>query len=144
MDYRAKENAVLEFIKTHLNEYTVDLDAVTHFYNEWLDLSRYNFDVTLWTDFNAYAYQDLSSQSRLETGSLVVYIVCRNAVEQVLHDRLRDYTSAFFNMFEDTGCNFGGHADYGIIESVKFFDAAEGNPTLKVAEMTITFYKEED
>ena len=145
MDYQCKEERILEFIQDNFNAYLPGegLKPIVHFLNEWLDLDRFNYDATLWTYFNAYAYQDLSNESRLETGNLTIYIVVRNSAESTLHKRLRDYASAFFTMFERTGCNFGGCADYGIIESVNFYDAAEGNPALKVVEINVTFYKEE-
>ena len=52
------------------------------------------------------------------------------------------YTAGFYEMFERSGCNFDGLADFGTIESVSFFQATEGNVNMKLAELRIRLQTE--
>jgi hypothetical protein len=45
-------------------------------------------------------------------------------------------------MFEQTGCNFGGVVDYGVITGMNFYDAVEGDKSKKLAEATLTLFRE--
>jgi ABC-type long-subunit fatty acid transport system fused permease/ATPase subunit len=113
-----------------------------HFINEFLDLEHYVYDNTLFFQFDQYEYGELTNQSKLETLNMRVFIVARNGVEKELHRRLRNYATAFYAMFEKSGCNLGGIADAGIITAAHFYDAVEANKNIKLCEITLSLLKE--
>jgi hypothetical protein len=140
VDYQAKEDEITQYIADRFNGFAET--PITHFLNEFLDLDQYKFDSSLWFSFDGYDYQDLTNQSRMETCELRVFITERNDTEQALHTRLRGHVSAFYAMFEAGQCNFGGIVDMGLIASVRFYDAVEGDKGRKLAEITMNLIKE--
>jgi hypothetical protein len=140
VDYQAKEDELTQYIADNFNRFAAK--PITHFLNEYLDLDQQKFDAILWFSFDGYDYQELSNQSRMETCELRVFITERNDTETALHTRLRDHAGAFYAMFEAGGCNFGGIVDLGMIASVRFYDAVEGDKGKKLAEIAMNLVKE--
>jgi hypothetical protein len=100
------------------------------------------YDNALFFQFDDYGYEELTNQSRLETCNMRIFIVVRNGIEKDLHERLRDYATAFYTMFEESVYNFGGAVDTGMITAVGFYDAVEGNKNIKLCEITLSLLKE--
>jgi hypothetical protein len=144
VDYQEKEALIVTYVEAKFNEFmpSPDVPPVKHFVNEFLDFDKYNYDNTLFFQFDQYAYEELTFNSKLETGNMRIFIVVRNDKEQALHERLRQYASAFWNMFEASRYCFSGIVDIGMITGVNFFDAAEGNSGIKLAEITMSLSKE--
>jgi hypothetical protein len=144
MNYQEKEDLIVNYVKDHFNEFLPDpaVPPVKHFINEFLDFDKYNYDASLFFEFDHYAYEELTVNSKLETGNMRIFIVVRNDTERVLHEKLRQYASAFWNMFEASRYSFSGIVDIGMITGVHFFDAAEGNSGIKLAEITMALSKE--
>jgi hypothetical protein len=143
MDYQNKENEIVEFIGNNFNKYLIEnSNPVEHFINEFLDLDQYNYNASVWFDFDSYNYQELTNESRLETCNMRIFIVVRNETEKKLHKYLRDYTSTLYGLFEKTGYNFGGIADYGLITDIRFYGAVEGDKNKKLSEVTFTLVRE--
>jgi hypothetical protein len=140
MDYQTKENDIVEYIENNFNNFTDK--PINHYLNEFLDLDQYKYDSSLWFSFDDYNYQELTNESRLETCNLRIFIMVRNEKENELHTRLRNYASAFYNMFENSIYNFGGIIDMGLITSVNFYDAVEGDKNKKLVEITMTLIRE--
>jgi hypothetical protein len=141
MNYQEKENAIVSYVEDNFNTFNDNL-RLEHFINEFLDLDQYNFNSSLWFSFDGYTYEDLTNQSKLETSTLRVFIVVRNDKEKDLHERLRSYAGSFYNMFVESGLNFGGAVDTGIITSVNFYDAVEGDKGKKLCELALSLLKE--
>jgi hypothetical protein len=144
MNYQEKEDLIIAYVEDHFNEFASDstVPPVKHFINEFLDFDKYNYDNSLFFQFDNYAYEELTLSSKLETGNMRIFIVVRNDTERVLHERLRQYASSFWNMFEASRYSFSGIVDIGTISSVNFFDAVEGNSGIKLAEITMSLAKE--
>jgi hypothetical protein len=71
------------------------------------------------------------------TITLSVYLVVRNAVPETLRERLLKYTTAFYQMFDESAQNLGGIVDYGRIESIIVYEYAEGRRDTKASEITL-------
>jgi hypothetical protein len=140
MDYKTKENLIVDYVKNNFNNFT-DTN-IDHYINEFLDFDTYTFDKIIFFEFEGYEYQELTNQSKLETSNMSVYIVIRNDTEKKLHGLLRDYAGAFYNMFEAGGYNFSGIVDQGMIDNIKFFDAVEGDKNKKLCKIDMTLFKE--
>jgi ABC-type long-subunit fatty acid transport system fused permease/ATPase subunit len=141
MDYKLKEENIIEYVKNNFNSY-VEGKPINYFINEFLDFDTYNYDNSIFFEFDNYSYEQISNESQLETLSMAVFIVVRNDIEKNLHENLRDYATSFYKMFEASGCNFKGLFDQGIITDVDFYDAVEGNPSIKLAKINISLFKE--
>jgi hypothetical protein len=144
MDYQEKEDLIVQYVKDKFNGFIPEpaVPPVKYFINEFLDFDKYSYDNTLFFQFDNYAYEELTLSSKLETGNMRIFIVARNDKEPVLHGRLRQYASAFWNMFEASRHCFSGIVDIGMITEVHFFDAVEGNSGIKLAEITMSLSKE--
>jgi hypothetical protein len=144
MDYQEKEDLIVAYVEDKFNEFapSPDVPPVKYFINEFLDFDKYNYDNTLFFQFDNYAYEELTFNSKLETGNMRIFIVVRNDKERALHERLRQYASAFWNMFEASRYCFSGIIDIGMITGVNFFDAVEGNSGIKLCEITLSLSKE--
>jgi hypothetical protein len=140
MDYQTKEDEIVEYIKNNFNNFTDK--PINYYLNEFLDLDQYKYNSSIWFSFDDYNYQELTNESRLETCNLRIFIVVRNEKENELHTLLRNYASAFYNMFEASVYNFGGIIDMGLITAVNFYDAVEGDKSKKLAEITMTLVRE--
>jgi hypothetical protein len=143
MDYRLKENEIVDYVKDNFNGCVPEgRNPIEHFINEFLDFDHYVYDNALFFQFDDYSYEELSNQSKLETGNMRIFIVVRNGREQELHERLRDYATAFYIMFEKSVYSLGGIVDIGMITAVNFYDAVEGNKNIKLCEITLNLLKE--
>jgi hypothetical protein len=143
MDYQEKEDLIVNYVKDNFNNHVPEGGRpIEHFINEFLDIDSYVYDNALFFQFDNYAYEDLTNQSNLETGNIRIFIVVRNDKEKKLHERLRNYATAFYTMFEESVYNLGGIVDTGMITAVKFYDAVEGNKNIKLCEMALSLLKE--
>jgi hypothetical protein len=144
MNYQEKEDLIVQYVKDKFNDFVPSpaVPPVKYFINEFLDFDKYNYDHILFFQFDNYAYEELTFNSKLETGNMRIFMVVRNDTEQVLHERLRQYASAFWNMFEASRYSFSGIVDMGMITGANFFDAVEGNSGIKLCEMTLSLSRE--
>jgi hypothetical protein len=143
MDYQEKEDLIVNYVKDNFNKFVPEsAPPVEYFVNEFLDFDRYAYSNTLFFQFDNYSYEELTFNSKLEACNMRVFIAVRNDKERPLHERLRSYASAFWNMFEASRYSFSGIIDIGIISGVSFFDAVEGNSGIKLAEITMSLSKE--
>jgi hypothetical protein len=143
MNYRLKENEIVEYVEHNFNGHVPeDGKPVEHFINEFLDFDHYVYDNALFFQFDISGYEELTNQSKLETCNMRIFIVVRNDLEKALHERLRDYATAFYALFESSVYGFEGIVDTGMITNVNFFDAVEGNKNIKLCEITLSLLKE--
>jgi hypothetical protein len=142
MDYKQKEENIVKYVQDNFNDYVENGKPVDRYINEFLDFDTFNYDNSVFFEFDNYSYEQISNESQLETLSMAIFIAVRNDTERNLHDNLRNYATAFYKMFEGSGCNFRGLFDQGIITDVDFYDAVEGDKSKKLCKMDITLYKE--
>jgi hypothetical protein len=144
MDYQEKEDLIVNYIKSYFNAFLPEegVPLMKHFVNEFLDFDKHGYDNTIFFQFDNYDYEELTFNSKLESCNMQIFIVVRNDKEQALHERLRRYSSAFWDMFEASRYSFSGIVDIGMITSVNFFDAVEGNSGVKLCSITLSLRKE--
>lgn len=146
MDFKTQQNNIKEYIEEHLPSVltSMNLANMDAYIDDFLDLDQYSKSKQLFYNFSYYNYDFLSNESESEIFEFSVYLVFRKDNSDNLRDNMLDYATAFYKMFEDSGCNLGGIADYGRIETVQFYPAAEGYPKVKIAELTIRLHTEVD
>lgn len=136
IDFLKKQNEIKEFIKSKFETYlTEGLSAPSKYVDDFVDLDKYNQPSILFYNFSQYNFSDLSNESQNQEITFSVYFVCRGNNADTLKEKLLKYTACFYSFFEETGRNFGGLIDYGNIDTVNFYEAAEGNTNIKVSEI---------
>lgn len=110
-----------------------DVDA---YVDDYLDFDRYTKSKQLFYDFGKYTFHSLSNESNEETLEFTIYLTFRNGKASELKDTMLKYAAAFYEMVERSGGNFG-ISDFGIIESVAFYNATEANVHIKLCELII-------
>lgn len=144
IDFLTQQENIQEYIKTNYPVVLQEqgLDDVGAYINDFLDFDKYNKKTQLFFDFGNYTFNALSNESNSEDMELHIYLSFRGDSAKELNQRMMRYTAGFYEMFDRSGCNFGGLADFGTIESVSFFQATEGNANLKVAELKLKLQTE--
>jgi hypothetical protein len=144
MDFLEQQSKIFNYIKDNYKTFLIDNLPEPNIYvdDSLLDFDKYKSDFTLFVGFNYYGYEALSNESTSQKTSIDVFLVVRNASVEELKPKLLRYTTSFFKFFEDTGSNFGGIADYGIIEGITFYPYVEGQKNIKVAEINVSITTE--
>ena len=136
-DFTEKETAVKKFVETKLPEYfeSAGIGEIDGFVDDFLDFDKYKKNTVIFYDFESYNFGDLTNESNESRANISLRIALRGAAAESLRDKLRIACSAVYQMSEDNGGNFGGIYDFGKITQVSFFNAANGNASLKVARI---------
>lgn len=145
MDFETQQNAIKTYIQSHLPTVLTakNMSNLDAYVDDFLDLDKYTKSKQLFYDFNEYNFDVLTGQSRQEEFRFSIYLVFRKSAKADLKSQMLQYASALYEMFETSGSNFGGIADYGEISTVQFYLAAEGNLDVKIAQVDFTLYTEE-
>lgn len=144
MDFKQQQDAIKTYIETNLKNtlQTRGLADFDRYIDDFVDLDKYTAKKQLFFNFGTYDFTNLSNESDSEDFEFSVYLVFRKDSTTNLRNNMLDYCSAFWEMFDNSGNNLGGIADYGAIMTVDFYPAAEGNLDVKVAELTIQLHTE--
>ena len=144
MDYEAKETAVKNFIEERLPQYLIaaELPAVDRFIDDFLDFDKYKANTQIFYDFVNWTFENLTNESNKLNFRMSVYVVLRRADPKTLRTNLLKYASCFYQLFSETGGNFGGIFDHGLLTECNFYNAAEGHRELKVCEIEFEFETE--
>lgn len=144
IDFLTQQENIQEYIKTNYPVVLQEqgLENVGAYINDALDFDKYNKKTQLFFDFKSYAFHSLSNESNSEELELHLYLSFRGDSAKELNKKMLLYSAGFYEMFERSGCNFGGLTDFGIIETTTFYPETEGNPNLKVAELTLKLQTE--
>jgi hypothetical protein len=136
MTFREQQQAIIDFITTNYNNYYATAPEIT---TEFLDFDRFKNDFTLFIDFARMGFQQSSYDDDcggMEHLSLVIYLVHRNNKSDVLNERNLDSAYAFYRMIkENNGMNV---AQDTTIDSIDFYNWAEGNKFLVVTEVNLS------
>lgn len=152
IDFVSFESAIKTYIQNNFGSYLGTLPAVSEWTDDFLDLDKHKKAVTVFFDFPRYSFGELSNMSRDEDVEFHVIFVVRGGKEDVLKANVRKYAAAFYNFFYDeekttiqSPCDrsFAGLVDTGIISSVAFYDAAEGNPSVKICDVQMSLRLED-
>lgn len=143
MDFLQHQEEIKAYIETVMPTILADaeLDNYDDYIDDFLDLDKYAKKKQLFYNFNNYTFDYMSNESNVEDFDFSVYLVFRGDKVSNLRKQMLNYASAFYKMFEDDG-NLGGIADYGIIQTISFYPAAEGYEDVKVAEVSMRLHTE--
>jgi hypothetical protein len=143
INFLSQQDRILEYIKDHYQEYIPEGYAPPNDYTcDFLDLDEYKNDFTVFFDFGYYAFNLKTNESELQEFELTVYLVARNDTPKKLREKILEYATAFYQMFDYGEQCFDGAVDYGAITGIIFYDIVEGSKNLKAAEITLTLRSE--
>lgn len=138
IDFNDFETNILNYIKNNYPSYIREgLKMPTKYINDFLDFDIYKDSVMLFIELPNYNFNGLSNDSENQNAVLKIYLVNRNGKSSELKTNILKYATDFYKFFEGTSNNFGGLIDYGKIKNLSFFDAVEGNTSIKLAEIEI-------
>ena len=152
MDFKKQQEDIKNYIETHLPDALKELklepfskyDSSHFLIDDFLDLDSYKKNNQLFINFDSYNYDDLTNDSGLEDFTFDLTMAFMGAKRNQLKSKMMDYATAIYKMFYDSGSNFEGIADYGKITTIQFYPFAEGNPDVKIAELTVHLYTEQE
>lgn len=146
MNFKQHQEQIKTYIENNLPVVltSAGLDNFDAYIDDFIDLDKYTKSKQLFYNFNYYNFDNLSNESNTEDFEFSVLLVFRKGNQTSLKDNMLNYASAFYKMFEDSGKNLEGIADYGIIQTVNFYPFAEGYDQVKIAELTVHLYTERD
>lgn len=144
MNFKSEQENIKSYVQQNFKaeltaEQLPDMDA---YIDDFLDLDRYKKNAQLFYNFANYIFKDLSNESDTEDMQMSIYLVFKGDTPEKLKNKMLEYSAIFYRMFEKSDSTFGGVADFGQIETVQFYNAAEGNPNLKISEFTIRLHTE--
>lgn len=134
--FKEREEGIINYVKEMFPNYSEnDFDS---YVNDFIDLDKYKYDTMLFFNFGSYYITPLTNESGAGSFSFDVYMVFRNEDSETLKDRMTEYADSFFKMFKESDFNFGGVIDGTMETEIYFFNAAGGNPNIKICQMTFT------
>lgn len=144
MDFEQLQTDIKNAIETKLKAKLTELgkNDFGEYVDDFIDFDLHKKSNTLFYDFKGFSFEDLSNESNYEDLELGIYLVFRKETKSNLKSKMLDYTTAFYQMFEESGNNLGGVVDYGIINNVDFYYCVEGDPGINVAELTLHLFSE--
>ena len=150
MNFEAQQNAIKDYIEEHLpavlnalklenfdthKENDKDKDKIL--IDDFLNFDRYKQNKMLFIIFDYYNFDGLTNQSNQNDMTLELTAVFRGANRATTKSNMMQYSQALYQMFEESGRCFGGACDFGKVTQLELFPFAEGNPNMKIAQMTI-------
>jgi hypothetical protein len=143
INFLSQQNRVIQYIKERYEAYIPEGYAPPNNYTcDFLDLDNYKNSFTIFFDFSYYTFSLKTNESELQEFILTVYLIARNDKPKKLREKILEYTTAFYQMFDYSEQCFDGAVDYGAITSIDFYDIVEGSKNLKAAEITLTLRNE--
>lgn len=144
IDFLKQQNEIKNYIATNLPIVLAEaeLNNFDAYIDDYIDLDLYQKQKQLFYSFGSYNYENLSNESNSENLQFSVYLIFQDNLGSISKELMLKYAAAFYEMFSRSGNNFNGIGDYGKIDTVDFYNAAEGNQDIKAAEITISLYTE--
>lgn len=139
LDFLSQQEKIKNFVQENYKKVLSELSLgdVNDYIDDYLDFDKYTKSKQLFFGFGKYKFNSLSNESNEEEFEFKIYIAFKNGKAKDLQTELLKYTAAFYEMFERSGGNFKGIADFGTIEDITFYNATEANINIKLSEISI-------
>jgi hypothetical protein len=144
MDFEKNETDIKAFLKQAFEAELTERQAALpgEYVSDAVDLDQHKKSVTVFENFSDYQFEQLSNESRTVNYKLTIYIVLRNKKPGELHTDMLRYATAFYKTAAENS-TLAGLVDFASIDTVTFYETAEANEAIKVAELEMTL-KQED
>jgi hypothetical protein len=137
-NFLAEQNSISAYIKEHYSQYIPENYPGPNEYTcEFFDSDRFKKNFTLFFDFERYSFDWKTNESELQETELTVYLLVRNDTQEKIREKLLQYTTAFYQMFDESKQCFEGAVDYAKISAITLYYVVEGSQYMKVAEINL-------
>jgi hypothetical protein len=139
MNFREQQEKIVKFITDNYVNYLPETIKVSEITTDFLDFDRYKGNFTLFIDFARIDFRQNKYDDDcgdIQHLSLVIYLVHRNNKSDILQSNNLDSAFSFYQMIKN---NIGlGAAQDTVIESIDFYNYAEGTKYLVVTEINLS------
>jgi hypothetical protein len=136
MTFKQQQDIIIQYILDNYSNYLPDNLKQFEITCAFLDLDRFKKSFTVFLDFNKVSFPDTRYEDdckNVEQLLLTIYLVHRNAQSEVLKENCLDSSWAFYKMIGELKIKTINEFN---IDSLEFFDYAEGNKFLVVSEIS--------
>ncbi|MDR1301539.1 MAG: hypothetical protein LBK43_03600 [Treponema sp.] len=143
INFLDQQNSIINYIEDHYKEYIPEQYPEPNEYtSEFLDPDKFKKSFTVFFDFGEYTFNWKTNESELQEIEFTVYLMVRNDSSAKLREKILQYTTAFYQMFDESGQSFDDITAYGRIASINFYQWPEGNYNMKVSEINLILRSE--
>jgi hypothetical protein len=139
LNFKQQQETIINFISTNYSDYLPPDIPAPEITTEFLDFDKFKKDFTLFMDFARIDFRQSNYKDDcgdIEHLSLVIYLVHRNNTVNILQDKNLNSAYSFYTMIREK--NGLGVAQDTTIESIDFYNWAEGNKYLVVTEINLS------
>lgn len=139
LSFREQQEKIIEFITNNYNNYLPSHLINPAYTKEFLDFDKFKGNFTVFIDFARIDFRQSSYRDDcgdIEHLALTVYLVHRNNASDILQANNLDSAYGFYKMLRDNPRL--AIAENTVIESIDFYNWAEGNKFLVVSEISLS------
>jgi hypothetical protein len=139
MTFRIQQETIINFVKNNYKKYLPAHISEPEITTEFLDFDKFKKDFTLFFDFARIDFRQSTYEDDcedIEHLELTIYLVHRNNASEALRNNSLDSAYSFYKMIKDEPSL--GVAEKTAIESIDFYNYAEGNKFLVVSEISLS------
>jgi hypothetical protein len=139
MNFREQQENIIKFITDNYVKYLPETIKGPEITTDFLDFDRYKGNFTLFIDFARIDFRQNKYDDDcgdIEHLALTVYLVHRNDKSTVLQNNNLDSAYAFYEMIKNKSVL--GTVQDTVIESMDFYNYAEGTKYLVVTEINVS------
>jgi hypothetical protein len=137
--FRIQQEKIVEYIENNYANYLPNDLKQFELTLEFLDFDKYKKDFTLFIDFARIDFRQSNYKDDcedIEHLAVTIYLVHRNNKSEILQANNLDSAYAFYEMIKDKPSL--GVSENTTIESIDFYNWAEGNKFLVVSEISLS------
>jgi hypothetical protein len=139
MTFKSQQTKLIEFIKNNFANYLPNDLKQFELTQEFLDFDKFKGNFTVFVDFSRIDFRQSSYKDDcgdMEHLSLVIYLVHRNNKSEILQSNNLDSAYSFYKMIKEN--TRLGISENTAIDSIDFFNWAEGTKYLAVTEINLS------
>jgi hypothetical protein len=139
MTFKEQQEKIIQFITNNYNDFLPTYLQNPTYTKSFLDFDKFKDNFTVFFDFARIDFRQSNYDDDcgdIEHLSIIIYLVHRNNNSEVLQNNNLESAYSFYTMIKE---NIGiGVAQNTTIESIDFYNYAEGNKYLVVTEINLS------
>jgi hypothetical protein len=139
VNFKKQQSLIIQFISDNYKNYLPSQISEPEITTEFLDFDKFKGDFTVFIDFARIDFRQSNYNDDcgdIEHLALTIYLVHRNNKSEILQANNLDSAYALYTMIKNRPGL--GVAENTVIESIDFYNYAEGNKYLVVSEITLS------
>jgi hypothetical protein len=139
IDFKVQQEKIYNFIVDNYNNYLPAYLQNPIYTKEFLDMDKFKNNFTVFIDFAQITFPQSNYEDdceEVERLNLTIYLVHRNNTSETLQENNLDSSYAFYKLIKDKPDLI--FVQEITIDSIDFYNWAEGNKYLVVSEFTLS------